>query len=122
MKTMTTLTAVAALIAGMSIAAAQNAGGPAPADASPSNINKGSSRSTDIGSQSGNEAGSTAMQRSATNKSTNATGNGKFCIEVSKGGGSVQCKYASITACEKDAQAQGLQCSPNPNLGTTGAK
>ena len=122
MKTITTLTAVAALIAGMSIAAAQNAGGPAPADASPSNINKGSSRSTDIGSQSGTEAGSAAMQRGTANKSTNATGNGKFCIEVSKGGGSVQCRYASASACEKDAQAQGLQCSPNPNLGTTGAK
>lgn len=50
-----------------------------------------------------------------------ATGSGKFCIEVSKGG-SLQCKYASIAACEKDGQAQGLQCSPNPNLGTTGSK
>ncbi len=123
MKTITTLTAVAALIAGMSIAAAQNAGGPAPADASPSNINKGSSRSTDIGSQSGTEAGSAAMRRGAANKSTNATGNGKFCIEVSKGGGSVQCRARqTASACEKDAQAQGLQCSPNPKLGTTGAK
>jgi hypothetical protein len=115
------LTAVAALIAGMSIAAAQNAGGPAPADASPSNINKGSSRSTNMGAQSGNEAGSTAMQSGNAHKSANATGTGKFCIEVSKGG-SVQCKYATASACEKDAQAQGLQCSPNPNLGTTGSR
>jgi hypothetical protein len=50
-----------------------------------------------------------------------ATGNGKFCIEVSKGG-ALQCKYASITACEKDGQPQGLDCSPNPKLGTTGSK
>jgi hypothetical protein len=35
MKTITTLTAIAALIAGVSIATAQNAGAPAPADASP---------------------------------------------------------------------------------------
>ena len=121
MKTITTLTAVAALIVGMSIAVAQNAGGSAAPGASPSNINKGSDDSTKASSQSGNESKSTAMQPGNMHKSANATGSGKFCIEVSKGG-SVQCKYASVTACEKDAQAQGLQCSPNPNLGTTGAK
>lgn len=86
MKTITTLTAVAALIAGISMASAQ---GMAP--------------------QSGASAG------------RQATGTGKFCIEVSKGG-ATQCKYASITACQKDAQPQGLQCSPNPSLGTTGSK
>lgn len=58
---------------------------------------------------------------SSMSKSTNATGSGKFCIETSKGG-SLQCKYASITACQKDAQPQGLRCSPNPKSGTTGAK
>lgn len=87
MKALTTLTAVAALIAGISVASAQM---------SPS--------------------GSSSMSKSA-----NATGSGKFCIETSKGG-SLQCKYASITACEKDAQPQGLRCSPNPKTGTTGAK
>ncbi|HEX5213538.1 MAG TPA: hypothetical protein VFW22_17565 [Pseudolabrys sp.] len=58
---------------------------------------------------------------SSMSKSANATGSGKFCIETSKGG-SLQCKYASITACQKDAQPQGLRCSPNPKAGTTGAK
>jgi hypothetical protein len=58
---------------------------------------------------------------SSMGKSANATGSGKFCIETSKGG-SLQCKYASITACQKDAQPQGLRCSPNPKSGTTGAK
>jgi exo-beta-1,3-glucanase (GH17 family) len=58
---------------------------------------------------------------SSMSKSANATGSGKFCIETSKGG-SLQCKYASITACQKDAQPQGLRCSPNPKSGTTGAK
>jgi len=58
---------------------------------------------------------------SGMSKSANAAGSGKFCIETSKGG-SLQCKYASITACEKDAQPQGLRCAPNPKTGTTGAK
>jgi hypothetical protein len=62
MKTITTLTAIALLIAGVSIAAAQNAGGMVPADASPSNINKGSSKITTDGAQSGNEASSNAMK------------------------------------------------------------
>jgi hypothetical protein len=85
MKTITTLTAVAALIAGISVASAQSMNSPSD--------------------QPGRQA----------------SGSGKFCIEVSKGG-SVQCKYASISACEKDAQPQGLQCSPNPKSGTTGSK
>jgi hypothetical protein len=62
MKTITTLTAVAALIAGMSIAVAQNAGGSAAPGASPSNINKGSDDSTKASSQSGSESKGTAMQ------------------------------------------------------------
>jgi hypothetical protein len=87
MKTITTLTAVAALIAGISVASAQ-----------------------------------TMSPTSPSGGARQAAGSGKFCIEISKGSGSVQCKYASMTACEKDAQAQGLQCSPNPNSGTTGSK
>jgi hypothetical protein len=67
MKTITTLTAIAALIAGMSIAVAQNAGGTAEPGASPSNINKGSMNST----PSGTEAGSTAMKPA---KSTTGAG------------------------------------------------
>jgi hypothetical protein len=120
MKTFTTLAAAAALIAGISIASAQNAGGPAQIGASPSNINKGAATGT-TGEQSGNEAGSTAMQHGHATQATNAMGKGKFCIEETKGG-PVECKYASITACEKDAQPQGLACSPNPNTGTTGSK
>ncbi len=85
MKTMTTLTAVAALIAGMSFASAQMSPSPGTGPAK-------------------------------------ATGNSPFCVTVSKTNGSLNCKYASMTACEKDAQAQGLQCSPNPNSATTGSK
>jgi hypothetical protein len=119
MKTITTLTAIAALVAGISIASAQNAGGPAGQNASPSNINKGADPSTRAGAQSGSESSGAAMQ--AGGAKGRVTGTGQFCVEVSKGGG-INCKYASITACEKDAQPQGLQCSPNPQQGTTGAK
>ena len=87
MKTMTTLTAVAALIAGMSFASAQMS--PSP--------------STGAGGQ-------------ATRQQV------RFCSTVSKTNGSLNCKYASMAACEKDAQAQGLQCSPNPSAATTGSK
>ena len=97
MKTLTTLTAVAALVAGLSIASAQTttpkSGAMAP-----------SSGSSSMG-----------VQRQA------ATGSAKFCIETSPGG-SLNCKYASLSACQKDAKAQNLNCSPNPNGGTTGSK
>ena len=122
MKTITTLTAIAALVAGISIASAQNQGGASPQGSSPSNINKGADDSTRSGAQSGSESGGTAMKSGGSmnsGKSTNATGNGKFCIEVSKGGGK-ECTYASLTACEKDAQPRGLQCSAN--VTTTGSK
>jgi len=95
MKTLTTLTAVAALLAGLSIASAQT---------SSSTMQKGS-----MG------AGSSTMSKQAT------VGNGKYCIETTPGG-SLNCKYASLTACQKDAKAGSASCSPNPNLGTTGAK
>jgi hypothetical protein len=90
MKTLTTLTAVAALIAGLSIASAQ----------SPMSQDKASSM------------GKT---------STQATGTGKFCI-TSASGGALNCKYASLAACEQDAKTNSQTCSANPNQGTTGSK
>jgi hypothetical protein len=50
-----------------------------------------------------------------------ATGNAAFCIATSAGG-PLNCKYASLAACEKDAKPQNLNCSPNPKKGTTGSK
>jgi hypothetical protein len=88
MKTLTTLTAVAALLTGISFAQAQGTMG------SPS---------------------SSSMQKSQT------VGNSPFCINTSASGG-LNCKYASMAACEKDAKPQNLNCSPNPNKSTTGAK
>ena len=95
MKTLTTLTAVAALVAGLSIANAQT--------------------TTPKSGAMGSSSSSSSMGRQA------ATGSGKFCIETSAGG-SLNCKYASLSACQKDAKAQNLNCSPNPNSATTGAK
>ena len=89
MKTLTTLTAVAALIAGISIAQAQGTMG-----------------------QTGSSSGSMQPQ---------TTGNAAFCIATSPGG-PINCKYASLAACEKDAKPQNLNCSPNPKKSTTGSK
>jgi hypothetical protein len=87
MKTLTTLTAVAALVAGISIAQAQGTMG----------------------------TSSSGMQAPQT------TGNAAFCIATSPGG-PLNCKYASLAACEKDAKPQNLNCSPNPKKSTTGSK
>ncbi len=89
MKTLTTLTAVAALIAGVSIASAQG------------------------------QMGSSPMSKSGS--APQATGNAAFCINTSASG-ALNCKYASMAACEKDAKPQNLNCSPNPNKNTTGSK
>jgi|SRR6185369_4055247 len=113
MKTLTTMTAVAALLAGIAIASAQS---PAPTQ-SPSSMNKGTDPA---GPKSGAQSGSSATMSGPAKKQA-ATGSGKFCVEMSKGGG-LECKYASMDACQKDAQPQHLNCSPNPNAGTTGAK
>lgn len=87
MKTLTTLTAVVALVAGISIAQAQGTMG----------------------------TSSSGMQAPQT------TGSAAFCIATSPGG-PLNCKYASLAACEKDAKPQNLNCSPNPKKSTTGSK
>jgi len=55
------------------------------------------------------------------NEQGRVEGRNLYCIEISKGGG-IECKYTNLATCEKDAQPEGLQCSPNPNLATTGSK
>lgn len=86
MKTLTTLTAIATMVAGISFAQAQMGAPP-----------------------------SGSMQKAQT------VGNSPFCISTSASG-ALNCKYASMAACEKDAKPQNLNCSPNPNKGTTGSK
>jgi hypothetical protein len=89
MKTLTTVTAIVALVAGISIAQAQGTMG-----------------------TSSSPGGLQAPQ---------TTGNAAFCIATSTGG-PLNCKYASLAACEKDAKPQNLNCSPNPKKSTTGSK
>lgn len=91
MKTLTTLTAIAALVAGATLAQAQGTMG-----------------------KSGSSTSGSSMQ-------PQATGNAAFCIATSPGG-PLNCKYASMAACEKDAKPQNLNCSPNPKKSTTGSK
>ena len=86
MKTLTTATAIVALVSGVSIAQAQG-----------------------------------TMGTSSSPGGMQATGNAAFCIATSPGG-PLNCKYASLAACEKDAKPQNLNCSPNPKKGTTGSK
>jgi len=87
MKTLTTLTAIAALAAGISVAQAQMSSSP----------------------PSGGSMGAPQQM-----------GNAAFCINSS--GGGLNCKYATLAACEKDAKPQNLNCLPNPKRGTTGSK
>lgn len=118
MKMLTTMTAIAAIIAGISIASAQNSTEKSPAPP-PSSINKGDVAEHPSGTQKMNPSG---MKSSAAEKKGQvASGQSKFCSETSPGSG-LNCKYASMAACEKDAKAKGVQCKPNPNMGTTGSK
>jgi len=93
MKALTTLAAVAALIAGLSVASAAD-----------SSINK-----------------STTSSSSSMSKSTaEVTGTGKFCIKGSSG--ALNCQYASLSACKK-AVTGSESCEANPNAtATTGSK
>lgn len=122
MKTLTTLTAVAALIAGMSIAniaSAQNAAGPSPSTSSPSNLNKGGDTGTTAG-QSGTQTKGAAMKNGA--KKSMATGRSKFCMSGADGTNQLNCKYASMAACEKAAKPMNRNCQANPKMATTGMK
>ncbi len=61
MKTLTTITAAAMLIAGMSFASAQNAAGPTGTTANPSNLNAASPGESQI-KHSGSQAADPAMK------------------------------------------------------------
>jgi hypothetical protein len=63
----------------------------------------------------GSPSSGSSMQKSQT------IGSSPFCIGTSASG-TLNCKYASMAACEKDAKPQNLNCSPNPNKSTTGSK
>jgi len=98
MKTLTTLTAVVALFAGVAVANAQSSSG-----MSKSNGSMGSSSSS-MGSQ------------------RSAAGNGKYCLQPTGSSSSMDCKFASMAACQKEAKAKNGNCIPNSKSGTTGMK
>jgi hypothetical protein len=110
MKTLTTLAVVAALAGGLSVAAAQNAP-TTKAPVAPNSINKG----TEPGTPSGAES-----QTAATGQPARVSGRGKFCSETTNQ--ALNCKFATMSACEKQNKSQNLRCVANPNLGTTGSR
>jgi len=120
MKTLCTLTAAAALIAGMSlvninVASAQNPAGKSGDVSSPSNLNKGSD--TGKPAQSGSESKSTArggMKRAA------VIGKSRYCIAGPRGG--LNCKFASMASCRKAAKSTGANCRTNPRMASSGTK
>ena len=88
MKTLTTLTAVVALIAGVSIASA-------------------------AGMSKDNHMGKSSMSKSA-----QVIGTSKYCMKTKSG--ELNCKFASLSACQKGAK--GAACAANPHTSTTGSK
>lgn len=100
MKYLSTVTAVAALVVGMSIASAQAPSG--------------------MQNQSPSNSGA-AKDSSAKPVKQAVKGNDPFCI-VNKIGGQMNCKYASLDACQKDPKLNGRQCVAKPGAGTSGAK
>ncbi|MCF8478289.1 MAG: hypothetical protein K9G60_14770, partial [Pseudolabrys sp.] len=121
-----TMTAVVALIAGMSFAHAQNAATPNNPTPPPSSINAGGQVGTGdsrSGSQM-NAGGKVGASGKTGSTHAGVTGSGKFCIRLSSSAGGYNCKFASMAACQKEAKPAGRkECLPNPNLSaTTGMK
>jgi hypothetical protein len=104
-----TITA-AALLAGLTFANAQNA--PTTTNPAPSSINKGALPSTPSGSQS--------QQAGASRAPAKIVGKSKFCSQSSSG--MLNCRFASMSACQKKEANSNLRCFANPSMGTVGKK
>ncbi len=90
MKMITTLIAAVALVAGVSLA---NAAGT-------SSMGK-----------------STTMDKSSMSKSARVIGSKKYCMKTKMG--TLNCKFASLSACKKGSK--GAACTTNPHISTTGS-
>jgi hypothetical protein len=108
MKALTAITIAAALFASAMPADAQNTAPTTKVSPSPSNINK-SNRPT---VPSGAEA-----SPAAANQHAQLSGTGKFCKPRSANG-RLDCRYASLSACQKHNRANNLHCVANPNTGS----
>ena len=106
-----TALAAAALAAGVSIASAQNAP-TTNVQPSPNSINKGSRATMPSGSEA---------QSTATGQYAKVNGSKKFCKETSANG-TLDCVYASMSACQKANKSDSLRCVANPRTSTTGSK
>lgn len=61
-------------------------------------------------------------QMTPSGSSNNLTANGsKYCAQV-KGTNSLNCKFATMAACENESKASGDACIVNPKGGTTGSR
>jgi hypothetical protein len=105
MKTLTTLTAVVALIAGITVASA----------ASP--MDQGATSKGGAATQNQN-ATTSKMGKSDTMGGKKVIGNSQFCAQNA---GQMKCTYTSMAKCNSANQANGWSCVPNPSA-TTGAK
>jgi hypothetical protein len=108
MKALTAIAIAAALFASAMPVGAQNTAPTTKVSPSPSNINK-SNRPT---VPSGTEAPSAAA-----NQHAQISGTGKFCKPRSANG-RLDCRYASMSACQKHNSSNNLHCVANPKTGT----
>lgn len=104
MKSIAAIAAAAALLGMLSVADAQNAPTTAVSP-SPASVNKGSRATAVSGAES---------QAAATNSRQRVAGHGKFCKQTSANG-TLDCFYASMSACHKHAKSNNLNCVSNPN-------
>jgi len=108
MKTLTTLTAVAALIAGMSIAGAQNMPSNPVENSSPNQINKGSLPDKNSGTQSQRAAHARAKS------GPSVTGSARYCLQATPGSSTLDCRYRSMASCQQAAKPNFKNCVENP--------
>ena len=108
MKIVTITAAAAALLAGLTLASAQNAP-TTKVNPSPNSINKGLLDPTPSGAES---------RKAATGIPAKVVGKGKFCVESPAG--SLNCKFASMDACQK--KSTNLNCVARPAPSTVGKK
>jgi hypothetical protein len=110
MKILTISTTAVALVAGLTLANAQHA----PTNTtnpSPNSINKGTLPTNPSGSES---------KPVANGAPAKIIGKSKFCTQSSSG--ALDCKFASMSACQKTGMHGNLHCVANPALGTVGKK
>lgn len=116
MKTLTTMTVIAALAAGLSIAAAQNAPSNPPQNSSPNQINKSNLPDKNSGIESQRAA------KTPGKSGPSITGNAKFCMEATPGSSTLDCRYQTMAACEQAAKPNYKHCVENPKTASRGAR